>query len=371
MLAPASAQPAGADEYALHANWLCRPGRADACATPLRVAQAQADGSLTQLPTVAPAADALIDCFYVYPTVSHQPTPNADRHIDPEQIAVVRSQFARFGSQCRLYAPLYRQVTLAGLHAALRGHKGGIDYSAPYDDVLAAWRHYLAHDNHGRGVVLVGHSQGAKLLVRLMAREIDGQPVARQLVVAIVPGTAVLVPNGQDVGATFSQLPLCRGAAQTGCVIAYSSYDSNLTDQPDATNVPQAANARYGRSQHAGWEDACVPPQGEGPGDLAAALPPFKGIGAISGEGPAPDLVQVRGVLDGQCVRRDGQHYLAISAKAGAAQAAPVVQRLAAVQQRRPDWGLHELDLNLALDTLVERVGQQSTQWRTQQLGKP
>ena len=33
------------------------------------------------------------------------------------------------------------------------------------NDVVAAWRHYLDHDNRGRGVVLIGHSQGTGMLV--------------------------------------------------------------------------------------------------------------------------------------------------------------------------------------------------------------
>ena len=64
---------------------------------------------------------APVDCFYVYPTVSNDPTPNSDMVPGPEEKNVVRSQFARFGSQCRLYAPMYRQVTLTALRAFLTG----------------------------------------------------------------------------------------------------------------------------------------------------------------------------------------------------------------------------------------------------------
>ena len=39
-----------------------------------------------------------------------------------------------------------------------------------YDDVVDAWNYYLAHENHGRGVVLVGHSQGSGVLTGLIAR---------------------------------------------------------------------------------------------------------------------------------------------------------------------------------------------------------
>jgi len=340
------------NDYALDTSWLCRPGRADACSTPLVLATSQPDGKILQRES-RPAADAPVDCFYVYPTVSRQASSNADMTIDPEEVAAVRAQFALFGSQCRLYAPLYRQVTLSGLHAALKGDMRGIDYRQPYADVLAAWRHYLTHDNQGRGVVLIGHSQGSKLLVHLIAQEIDGQPVARQLIAAVVPGTSVLVPKGLDVGGTFHQLPLCRTLAQTGCVIAYSSY---------LENPPLPFNARYGRSNRPDWENACVHPAAtdDAQGNLDAALPPGGGDKNV-------DLIEVAdGIVRGQCTRQNGLVYLAISTSAdGRAEAVNNV--LLNTQHRLPGWGLHAIDLNLALGTLVERLGRQSRQWLMQQ----
>lgn len=338
--------------YALDVNWLCRPGRTDACSAPLVLTEMQSGGKTLRRES-RPAGDAPIDCFYVYPTVSRQASSNADMTIDPEEIAAVRSQFASFGRQCGLYAPMYRQITLSGLHAALKGNARGIDYRQPYDDVLAAWHHYLAHDNQGRGVVLIGHSQGAKLLVRLMAQEIDGQPVARQLVAAIVPGTSVQVPKGLDVGGTFHRLPLCRALAQTGCVIAYSSY---------LDNPPPPPGARYGRSTQPDWEDACVHPgaNDDGAGALAAAL------ASTQGAQSADLMVVADGIVRGHCTRQNGLFYLAVSTSADGP-AAAVDNVLLNTQQRLPGWGLHVLDLNLALDTLVERVGRQGQQWLTQQ----
>ena len=36
--------------------------------------------------------------------------------------------------------------------------RGSVELSG--SRIVAAWRYYLAHDNHGRGAVLIGHSQG-------------------------------------------------------------------------------------------------------------------------------------------------------------------------------------------------------------------
>ncbi len=63
--------------------------------------------------------------------------------------------------------------------------------------MLAAWRDYLAHDNHGRGVVLIGHSQGAYVLKHLVKTVIDRSPAERRLLVsAILLGGQVLDANG-------------------------------------------------------------------------------------------------------------------------------------------------------------------------------
>ena len=104
--------------------------------------------------------NAAIDCFYVYPTVSTDPTPNSDMNADPAELNVVRTQFARFGSKCRPYAPMYRQITLAGLRRSLATGAAAPWGAGPhYSDVRDAWNYYLQHDNKGRDVVLVGHSQ--------------------------------------------------------------------------------------------------------------------------------------------------------------------------------------------------------------------
>ena len=117
----ASAQAPGSTDdidYSDGKTWLCRPGRQDACAIDLTTTVIAADGTFTR-ETFAPDPKAPIDCFYVYPTVSTDPGVNSDMTADPAELNVVATQFACFASKCRPFAPLYRQVTLAGLRAAM------------------------------------------------------------------------------------------------------------------------------------------------------------------------------------------------------------------------------------------------------------
>src|SRR5687768_16268976 len=91
------------NDYSDGRAWLCRPGRTDACTIDQNTSIVAADGSLTR-EEFKPLANPPIDCFYVYPTVSSDPSANSDMNIDLAERGVVRSQFARFGAVCRQFA---------------------------------------------------------------------------------------------------------------------------------------------------------------------------------------------------------------------------------------------------------------------------
>ena len=118
LIATAQTQPK--NDYSKDETWLCKPGRKDACAVDLTTTIVNADGKLKEEKFQA-NSNAPIDCFYVYPTVSMDETANSDMNAGPEEQRVIQAQFARFGSQCRPYAPLYRQVTLTALRAGMTG----------------------------------------------------------------------------------------------------------------------------------------------------------------------------------------------------------------------------------------------------------
>jgi len=342
---PAPAAPV--IDYAQPSSWLCRPGRDDICTRPLTsTVVSPADGALTRK-TYAPDPAAPVDCFYVYPTVSREPTANADMTVGPEVEHAAAEQFARFATKCRLYAPLYRQTTVA----AMRGAASGADSDLAYGDVLAAWRAYLAHDNHGRGVVLVGHSQGSFHLARLIAEQIDGKPIERLLVSAIVVGGNVQVATGADVGGSFHHVPLCHSADQTGCVIAYSSF---------LASDPPGAGSHFGRSAGPGLADACVNPGALiDHGVLDAELPTTGKVAEALGT----PLVENPGLVSAECTTTRDWTFLAVAIKPAGVGATTVTRALTDLDDRAPGWGLHAIDVNLTLGDLVEIVGRQSKAW--------
>lgn len=349
--------------YASAEAWLCRPGRADACAIDLATTVVSAQGGLTREGWIA-NAQAPIDCFYVYPTVSRDSSSRADLNVGEEERNVVRQQFARFGSVCRPYAPVYRQVSLRGLQAMMAGGGGALNRGQGYDDVAAAWRHYLVHDNGGRGVVLIGHSQGAMVLEELIRREIDGKPIQSRVVSAILLGTSVAVPKGRDVGGAFQAMPLCRRVDQVACVVTFASYRNT---------VPPSNQALFGRVAGAGMEAACTNPAAlDGGRTMLHSY--LTGAGAsITGGGarhrwvdPGPAIetpfVSVPGLLSAQCVGDERGVRLEVTVLADSAdpRANDIPGDIAAGTPAQAQWGLHLIDVQLVMGDLIALVRRQS-----------
>jgi hypothetical protein len=354
--------PSGA---AAKTKWLCKPGeRPNPCKGSLETTRFAVDGSAT-VERPRNARNPRYDCFYVYPTVSDQQTDNADKHIDPQQTAIAEYQAARFSETCRVYAPVYRQFTL---QAIFGGGLGPEAVEIAYRDVLEAWRTYLRRHNDGRGVVLVGHSQGTGMLSRLLRSEIERKRAQRRrLISALLLGGNVVVPKGRRVGGTFRRTPLCRAPGQIGCVVAFSAF--NETPPDDAAfgsprgalvSLPKGADPRD-------YRVACTNPAAIGDGGPArlrtiARSEPFPGtlgVGiTIMYGGPAPTAdtpwLVPQDHYRGDCVKANGADVLMISPVAGAQVLTP---------SPTPAWGLHLLDVNVVLGDLVSLVRKQGKRY--------
>ncbi len=350
-------------------SWLCRPGKPaseqNACDVDESATVVAANGTLTREAWKS-NPNAPIDCFYVYPTVSTDTTDNSDMNADPAEINVVHQQFARFGSVCRLYAPMYRQVTLTGLRKVLAGGGGGsaLETGLGYNDVRDAWKYYLEHENKGRPYVLVGHSQGSFVLMALVRQEIEGKPEQARMVSALLLGATLPVARGKDTGGVFKTIPLCHSATQTGCVINYSAFRSN---------VPPPANTLFGKVPDANQEAACVNPAalGGGSGELHAYLDatgktitgtvPVKPWVSTGAKVDTP-WVSVPGLLTATCTKNDNATFLEVTVHGDPndPRVDEITGDIGPAAQPLANWGLHLIDVNLAMGNLVEIVGQQA-----------
>jgi hypothetical protein len=328
--------------------WLCRPGQAnDPCTAPLQATTVPAQGARTvQRPSVA--ASSTFDCFYVYPTVSTQQTDNANLKVQPVEVNMAVAQASRFSQVCRIWAPMYRQRTKGSL---LKGF--GSDPAAnqvAYESLLSAWRGYLAHDNHGRPVVFIGHSQGAAMVIRLLASQVDSNPALRaRTVLAILAGGNVTVPIGKTIGATFRHLPLCTATAQSGCVIAYSSFPSEPPANADFGRPGQGSSLALGQTATTGVQVACVNPAA--PAGGTAGLDPY--FLTATSTPPPPQVtspwVAYPGLYTATCRSSGGATWLQVDTVDPAGR--PVISEVDG-----PAVGYHVDEINLALGNLVKDV---------------
>jgi hypothetical protein len=345
------AAPAGASAKTI---WLCQPGTPSNPCTPGLSTTIYSPTLTRPLRVLHPKAESNppIDCFYVYPTVSNEKTGNSDRVIQPVERSIALYQASRYSQYCRVYAPMYRQVTLDGI--GLSKPTTPPNQQLAQADVTSALRDYLRHYNHGRGFVLIGHSQGSFVLRAVIANLIDPNPaLRRRLVSAILLGGNVVVKGNTGVGGDFKHIPACRSNTQLGCVIAFSTFDQ-----------PVPSNSLFGRP--AALAGHTLPPNAEvlctnpaslsgGSGLLDSISPsaPFAphsplaaGIKILGINFPQPPTVYwaANGAYSASCVDSNGAHVLMIKARNGAPTPNP---------SPTPGWGLHLLDASVALGNLV------------------
>ncbi len=348
------------------AHWVCRPDADDICDGNLDATIVEADGTLTVEPFER-SDEPPVDCFYVYPTISRDEGAFSDWEASPDEEGYVTlNQAARLQSACRLFAPVYRQGTLGGLAARIGGTASD-EEGDPYGDVLDAFRTYMAEDNHGRGVVLVGHSQGSGMLNRLIGDEIDPNADVREhLVGAYLAGSSVRVPEGEVVGGDFAEVPLCTEEGETGCVVTWVTFRST---------APPPSDSFFGRSEGE-TEAACVNPAAVagGSGELDAYMPANSEASILSSLGTTAQgaswvdpsageittpFVRLPGLVSGACAATDGFNYLAATVNPDPA--GPRADDI--VGDLTPQWGLHLVDVNLVMGNLVDDVKAQAASY--------
>jgi Protein of unknown function (DUF3089) len=346
-------------------TWLCKPGIPNnPCEPGFDTTLISPTGQIVGTQSLKPDRKRKFDCFYVYPTVSDDQTVNSDLSIDPEERSIALYQAARYGLHCRVFAPMYRQLTLGTI--VTRGSLPPGAREIAYGDVLAAWTTYLRNYNRGRGVVLIGHSQGTFVLRELVHQVIDPKKkkkVREQLISAILLGGNVTVPEGGTVGGDFKHIPACRKPKQFGCVIAFSTF-----------NAPVPPDAIFGRPNSFAPEGLpttgdvlCTNPAalGGGSAPLTSVYPtepfaPGTTIGLATGlvgqfmpTGATTPWFQAQ-AYTGACDSSNDADVLQISPIDGAPTLNPV-----------PDatWGLHLVDANIALGNLTDDTAVEAKAW--------
>ena len=332
--------------------WLCRPDLAsNPCRASLDATAETATGAKTVQRTGLPKAPK-VDCFYVYPTVVGGPKMNAPVEVQPILQGVATLQASRFSQVCRVFAPVYPQLTTSGLTRFGDAQRRAIDKA--YRGVRDAWKAYLRSDNGGRGVILIGHSQGSGMLERLMREEIDGNPSVRsRLVSALLLGGDVTVRQGKDAGGDFTRIPACRTATQTGCVLGYSSFTETPPSNSLFGKVPSVFRTIFGGPNTGPLEVLCVNPS-QLVGAKGAVTPYFRDPTAADGT----PWITYPGLYRSKCHSAGGVNWLQVDDIGGPGDPRPTIAPTSG-----PVWGTHNQDVNAELGDLVTLAGRQAASY--------
>jgi hypothetical protein len=351
--------------------WLCKPGIADNPCLEEDLDGTRYDPSQEGTPSLGyrPARKPGFTCFYIYPTQSTQPSLNADYSRDQELKAVAINQAAQFSRICDVYAPVYRQYTNQALgQLETLGDSGVAEIrDIAYEGVLSAFRDFVANDSKGRGFVLLGHSQGASHLSRLIDEEIDPVPaLRRRMISAIVPGSNnIYVPKGEVIGGNLENVPACTEGDQLGCVMAWSIYLERA-----GTGLP--ANANFGRLGAGYWvypdprpdpkefEVLCVNPSDLSGADQGTTV--LANLPALLGSlGRPQPWNEFRGYYRTECLTGEDASWLDMSPIPDVPP--PFLDGLLRTQINSNLGGLHTGDINLVLGDLIEIAGRQGSRY--------
>ncbi|MDD2235831.1 MAG: DUF3089 domain-containing protein [Kiritimatiellae bacterium] len=158
-----------------------------------------------------------VDVFYVYPTVSEDPSGYMDVNNEVDRglaQSIYQSQASVFFDYANVYAPYYRQFSTGAGTATP-------DYTRGQEDVKAAFQYYITNINPGleRPFMLAGHSQGSRALKVLISDIFSGNALlAERLVAAYLIGETITEADLIGTGVAAAQ-----GAADTGVVISFNT----------------------------------------------------------------------------------------------------------------------------------------------------
>lgn len=206
-----------APDYTKLENWAAHPDKEDAA---------------DRVPSDAPVgttnnqSTAKADVFFVYPTIydgteKYHTEWNADIKdtVLNQKIneTTIQHQSSVFNGVGRIFSPRYRQAHLNVYYETANKEDAKAAFEIAYQDVKAAFMHYLKNANEGRPLIIASHSQGTNHTERLIKEMVDKEPLREQFVVAYLVG----MPIQKDV---FENIPVCETPEQTGCYCTWNAY---------------------------------------------------------------------------------------------------------------------------------------------------
>lgn len=168
------------------------------------------------------------DLFIVCPTVDlgtdgHTNMSLTDENIKGNFTGALNMQRGIYEKNCRMYAPYYRQATLADY--TLPRQDAAAYFDLAYSDVRAAFLYYMHHENNGRPFVLAGFSQGAEMCLRLLKEFGNEDFVKNNMVACYAIGWRFMPQEAEK----YPYIQPAKCADDLGKVIIFNSEAPEVT----------------------------------------------------------------------------------------------------------------------------------------------
>ena len=216
--------PLAGNAYDDLAMWFSRPGIG--AGDPARW---KPEGWVEQPGSAEPFRNAAV--FFIHPTSyldrDQWNAPLDDRPSQARARLFIRGMASPFAAAREIWIPRYRQAAFGAFLTDAPEAAQAID--AAYADVAQAFDYFLAGVPKDSPIVLVGHSQGALHLLRLLRQKIAGTPLQSRIAAAYPIGWPISLEH--DLPALG--LPACATAGQPQCIVSWSSF----AEPADASSI--------------------------------------------------------------------------------------------------------------------------------------
>jgi len=168
-----------------------------------------------------------VDIFYIHPTITTSRKNSAwngnvndDVYRQSTLNTAIKYQCSAWYGLGRTFAPFYRDAHIRSFQDQFKKVGGDDALRFAYEDIKTAFKHYLKHENNGRPIVLVSHSQGTLHAGKLLKDFFENQPLQKQLVAAYLVGIAIKSEY-------FQNIPFMTSPSETGGFVTWNTYKRN------------------------------------------------------------------------------------------------------------------------------------------------
>ena len=168
--------------------------------------------------------DKNVDVFYAYPTIYFDSIPQNmdinDEKNRQEVISKMNSQMGLYSPYANIFTPYYRQMYRDGFND-LPADEATALLNTAYEDIADAFKYYMENLNNNRPFILMGHSQGAGIVIDLLRKEFDNSEYSDKFIAAYTTGVSIMPQDTID----YPWIKIAQCSDDIGVVITYNTLD--------------------------------------------------------------------------------------------------------------------------------------------------